>query len=1230
MKKCIKKICLALMLFIGISCLYSVNADSSNYNLNFTYEGVDYNLDIEQLANENNINIDGYEYYMVAVNGSNKLVLYCSKERFNIIGTNRYNYTKAGKETLEVVINSNGTFTISTKDFENTSIAVIFEKYIVSNQNIYYRDKLVFEKNSGYEYDETKEKEETCNDVVQTKNETIVYKKAAMCYDEIGTLPVGTVIKRIKSEVNEENGHKWDKIVLSNGIEGYILSDNVQTVQNMEDIKEIVFQYDNKTYMMYFSISALQAKLGVNLNDYGYYVVAGTNSDNIKLYYSKERIIGSRGSYYHLIYGDENTLKVDMKSNGTTEESIINMKSSPARVEIEGFIVSNQNIYDKTLKMLMFEKNSGYEYDETREKTETCNDIVKVKNEMIIYEKPAMCYDEIGTLSVATVIRRIKSEVNEENGHIWDKIVLSNGAEGYVLSDTLEIVNDMTGIEFLEFIHADKEYKIYFTPSNLGVNFDEYLFYFVMSNPTSKDVIDVYYSKERIKRENGYVRGSEDAIKIEISSNGITNESIINLKNSYIVMNIDKLILSNQNIYYQNKIVFNKNDGYEYDETKEKEDMSNDIIKTNTEVIVYEKAAMCYDEIVKLPANTLLKRIKMYVNEINGHKWDKVLLSDGRMGYVFSDCLEKVENVDDIKNITFSYADKIYTIYFSVSMLQAGLGVNLNEYEYYFVKKQTTSSFLLYYSKERLRVSKPGNFYGVNGSEEAIEVAIDANGILKEKLINLKQSYISVHSGYFVASNQNIYCNGEILLSKNSGYEYDETKEKEETCNDMVKTKKETIVYEKAAMCYDELGTLSAGSVVKRIKSKVNEENGHVWDKIILSNGREAYILSDNVEIVNDMNDIKSVEFSYNDKTYKLYFSVSTLQTNLGINLNEYEYYFVKKQTTSSFLLYYSKERLRVSKPGNFYGVNGSEEAIEVAIDANGILKEKLINLKQSYISVHSGYFVASNQNIYYNKEILLSKNSGYEYDETKEKAETCNDMVKTKKETIVYEKAAMCYDELGTLSAGTVIRRIKNEVNRENGHVWDKIMLSNGREAYILSDDVEMVNDMTGIESVEFKYKDKNYKVYFTPSNLGVNFDEYLYYFVTSNPDGGDAIRVYFNKEKVRVESGGYYRQVIGGEEAIKILIDANGIPKESIEDIKNSSALVREETMIASNQDIYYDGKLFFNTLTFYNGVALTDYVVNSSWEKIPINSAAYSGIVKGEEEYNSWSPEQHEELR
>ena len=157
-----------------------------------------------------------------------------------------------------------------------------------------------------------------------------------------------------------------------------------------------------------------------------------------------------------------------------------------------------------------------------------------------------------------------------------------------------------------------------------------------------------------------------------------------------------------------------------------------------------------------------------------------------------------------------------------------------------------------------------------------------------------------------MASNQNIYHGSTKVYTRNQGYEYNSTNEKDKECNDIVKTIKNTVVYESAAINYDELITFESGVVLKRINKEVNDINGHLWDKVLLRDGTEGYVFSDNLEITDDYTNMK---FEYNNKNYNIYFS----PTKYGKNIEDYPYYFVGKEySTSDILICYSGKRISV------------------------------------------------------------------------------------------------------------------------------------------------------------------------------------------------------------------------------------------------------------------------------------------------------------------------------
>lgn len=340
---------------------------------------------------------------------------------------------------------------------------------------------------------------------------------------------------------------------------------------------------------------------------------------------------------------------------------------------------------------------------------------------------------------------------------------------------------------------------------------------------------------------------------------------------------------------------------------------------------------------------------------------------DGREAYIVS---EDMEVIPDAKETRFKYNGKTYIIY----ILPTNLGVDLKEYEYYMVTKGT-NSLTLYCSKNRIKVNY-GDYKGqhIGVGKDTISVYIDTNtGKQSQQIISTNEVGVASSSN-IVATNHNIWKDNYVFFSKNCGYEYDETKEKEETCDEIVRTIKDVNVYAKPSVVYDITSTLSKGTAIKRIKKTVNEVNGHVWDKIVLSVGTYGYVLSDELELATNA---KGISFRFNNIIYKVYFPVSIV----GIDLNKYEHFFVRKLSQTEFEFYYSDEPIKIIQKNSSsgeYKISGGTKTILINISTQGTLKKNIIDFDKNSKYVAVTDYVASNRDICYNDTVIF--NSKYVY----------------------------------------------------------------------------------------------------------------------------------------------------------------------------------------------------------------------------------------------------------
>lgn len=273
----IKKILfLVIFIILLIGLFYSCKADLS---ISLPVE----KTLIERLAEENNIDISDYPYYFSTKRDA-IITTYYSQVRIkvNVVGTRCDNY--GSTSTFKVVINqATGSINSEIIDMDTEPEWNWKEEYTYSNHNLYYGDVIIFNRNVGYEYDVTQENEEIYSDIMQVKNNIKVYDGAAINYDEILALEKGDIVKRIKRGVNQVYGHSWDKVMLSDGTEGYVFAEELEMA---EEYTELEFEYNSRKYDIFFN----PIKYGIeNIEEYPYYIV-GKDGENIIICYSKERI----------------------------------------------------------------------------------------------------------------------------------------------------------------------------------------------------------------------------------------------------------------------------------------------------------------------------------------------------------------------------------------------------------------------------------------------------------------------------------------------------------------------------------------------------------------------------------------------------------------------------------------------------------------------------------------------------------------------------------------------------------------------------------------------------------------------------------------------------------------------------------------------------------------------------------------------------------------------------
>lgn len=207
-------------------------------------------------------------------------------------------------------------------------------------------------------------------------------------------------------------------------------------------------------------------------------------------------------------------------------------------------------------------------------------------------------------------------------------------------------------------------------------------------------------------------------------------------------------------------------------------------------VIVRKGKGTNYDKLTTLSKNTKILRIELDNSKTGGYYWDKVVLSNGTIGYVVRDYLTQIDLQTNCNKqyITTKYTD-----------LRNGPGISKTTV----LKVLTTGQTVTVVEKDKYKSLENNDWWRVKLSDGTY--------------------------GYVTAS---------------SFTEYDPTKidQLKIICTDGL------FVREKPELGSKSLATLSKGAVVTRIEKNVTSTSkNYVWNKVITSSGITGYIASEDL-----------------------------------------------------------------------------------------------------------------------------------------------------------------------------------------------------------------------------------------------------------------------------------------------------------------------------------------------------------------------------------------------
>ena len=210
-----------------------------------------------------------------------------------------------------------------------------------------------------------------------TDSSVVVYKLKDKNSSKLSTLKKGDKILRIEIGSNKENGYIWDKVILSNGTKGYIVSSGFKVIDDITNCE----------------ITAIAVEPGNVRNGPG---TSGTTTYTTLTVGQRVTII-EKGKYNNVDGYDWSRI---ILADGT-----------------QGYIVS---------RYLEEVKDDG--------STETGEDIVKVVCDggLTIREKPGTSSNILAYADKGDYLTRIEQNTSTANGYTWDKVVTDSGITGYV------------------------------------------------------------------------------------------------------------------------------------------------------------------------------------------------------------------------------------------------------------------------------------------------------------------------------------------------------------------------------------------------------------------------------------------------------------------------------------------------------------------------------------------------------------------------------------------------------------------------------------------------------------------------------------------------------------------------------------------------------------------------------------------------------------------------------
>ena len=210
---------------------------------------------------------------------------------------------------------------------------------------------------------------------------------------------------------------------------------------------------------------------------------------------------------------------------------------------------------------------------------------------------------------------------------------------------------------------------------------------------------------------------------------------------------------------------------------------------TDSSVVVYKSKDKSSTKLATLKKGEKVLRIEIDNNKTNGYKWSKVVLSNGKKGYVIT---EGFKVIDDITNCN------IEAVAIEPGNVRNGPGTS------------GTSVLLTLTEGQRVTIIEKGKYNNLDGYDwSRIVLADGTQGYVVARYLEEVDDSGSTESGAEIVE---VVCDGGLTLRKEPG-----------TSSSI-------------------LGYIDKGEYLTRIEKNSANKNGYIWDKVVTDSGTTGYV----------------------------------------------------------------------------------------------------------------------------------------------------------------------------------------------------------------------------------------------------------------------------------------------------------------------------------------------------------------------------------------------------